>query len=347
MLLLVGAFGAPLPAEEQALWKAMSEDQRETAARRLGALLKFESSWKQLPAEAAAAEAALSLNRFYELAAAWRERRSLSSIGIAAALPRRRSMSNHVDLQRLVVGVVDADKEASVRQLSFALAEAYTRELGHEGKAPPSENTLRKFVQDELRRRRTEGTPGNEVMFDCCGCGLPHADGVFTAFLVLDKASRAVLGAALGDADASRAGYALAAKDALDRISSVPLVGIGWAERLERSELVFGLDEHAWANHAAEMRALGMRNQLQPVTRAKRFGAYVRPLLGPRMGRVKFMPGKVSKEEATARATTDDAARLAVEVDFHNLQRVADEEATGASLPPADLITLLKRVAKG
>lgn len=351
---LAAAFGIPVPPGEEAIWNSLSEEQRTAAIRRLTALLRFDFEFlgRAPTAEAGAAEAGLSLNRWYEMHARWRERRSLSSIGIAAAQPRSRSMSNHDDLQRLVVPVVDADPEASVRQLSFALAEAYVREVGEGTVKAPSENTLRKFVQAELRRRATEAAPGNEVMFDCCGCTLPHADGVFMAFLVLDKGTRAVLGAALGDAAASRAGYAAAARDALDRIAHAPLVGLDWAGRLERSELVFGLDEDAWANHAAEMKDAGMRNQLQPVTRAKRFGAYVRPLLGPRMGRVRFVPGKVSKEEVTARATPDDDARLAVEVDVHNAARVAERRALldgpgeGDGRPPAMLVNLLKRVTK-
>lgn len=345
MLILVGAFGAPLPAQEQALWDAMSDEQRETAILRLTALLKVEGMKPPAP-EAAAAEAKLSINRWYELAAAWREKRSLSSIGIAAAKPRRRTLANHEDLERLVVPIVDADPEASVRQLSFALGEAYAREVGA-GVKLPSENTLRRFVELELRRSWRVEAPGSDIMFDCSACLLPHSDGVFTAFLILDKGSRVVLGAALGEADASRAGYALAAKDALERMKRAPVDGLNWAEKLKHSELVIGLDESAWSNHAREMKSLGMRNHLQPVTKAKRFGAFVRPLIGARMGRVKFLPGKTSKAADGAQVTPDDVVRLGVEIDLHNADLIAGPVDGEGRKPPAALITLLKRLAKG
>ena len=355
------AFGWSNP-EEDALWIAMSEEQRKTAFRRLTALLKVERELRPITTEDAAAETGLSLNRWYELHAAWREKRSLSSLGILGDKPRRRVLDNHNDLQRLVVPVVDADPEGSIRQLSFALGEAYAPVLEaakvngaiKPEKKGPSENTLRRFVAAELRRRAVEMQPGNEVMFDCTACELPHAGGIFVVFMILDKGSRAVLGAALGDANRSYAGYALAAKDAMDRIMRAPLSELDWAEKLARSELVFGLDEHAWSSHVEQMKRLGMRNHLKPVTRAKRFGAYVRPLLGLRMGRVKFLPGKVSKELVVAPPTPDDIARLGVEIDIHNEARVADRRevvkdkpTAPPSEPPGPLITLLKRVTKG
>lgn len=344
-LLLAGAFGWPMPAEETAMWNAMSAEQRETAAVRLRVLLSFDGPRKAPTAEEAAAATGLSSNRWYEMFSAWREKRSLSSLGIFAAVPRSRTMAHHEDLQRLVVGVVDAEPTGSVRRLALALGEAYGRDTGTPESDWPSYNTMRKFVETELRRRSTEEKPGNDVAFDCCACELPHADGVFIGFLVLDRGSGLVLGASLGDAGDSRGGYALAARDALDRIGRAPLDTLPWAEKLERSELVIGLDEEAWADHAATMAAAGMREQLQPATKAKRFGAYVRPLIGARMGRVKFVPGRTKKEEAGSTPSKDDLVRFGVEVDAHNADLIGSPAAERTE-PPALLVTLLKRLSK-
>lgn len=347
-LILAAALGNPVPTEEQAMWDAMSTEQREVAILRLKVLLNVDHPLRPLPVEAAAAETGLSLNRWYEMFAAWREKRSLSSIGIAAAMPRSRTLSYHNDLQRLVVKVVDADPDTSVSRLAVALADAYGRDTGVPKTDWPSSNTLRKFVEAELRRRAKEEEPGNDIAFDCCACELPHTNGVFVAFLAIDKGSHLVLGAALGDAADSRSGYALAAKDALDRIKRAPLDRLTWAEKLERSELVIGLDEDAWIGHPTEMAAAGLKGQLQPATRARRFGAYVRPLIGGRMGRVKFLPGKTSKEVAFARPGADDVVRFGVEVDVHNSALVPGQEAEGEERrqPPATLVTLLRRLSR-
>lgn len=342
-LILAGAFGHPMPVEEKVMWDALSAEQRLTAIQRLRALLRHEGI-RATSVEDAATESGLSQNRWYEMYAAWREKRSLSAIGIAATMPRRRTLPYHNDLQRLVVSVVDADPKGSVRRLAIALGEAYGADTGLPEDDWPVYNTLRKFAEAELRRRSKEEQCGNDVAFDCCACELPHANGIFAAFLVIDRGSRVVLGAALGDAGDSRTGYTLAAKDALDRIRRAPLDRLAWAHGLERSELVIGLDTEAWEDHAAEMAAAGLKGQLQPATKARRFGAYVRPLIGLRMGRVKFIPGRTSKEQAFAAPTTDDLARFGVEVDVHNSELVPAKAEVGT--PPAALITLLKRLSK-
>lgn len=348
-LTLAVAFGVDLLSGEQALWDAMSPEQRKTAITRIDALLRYENprfaSGGPLTAEEAAKHARLSQNRWYEMYAAWREKRSLASLGVAAAMPRTRTLSYHDDLQRLVPGVVDADPNGSVRRLALALGEAYGAETSLAQELWPTYNTLRKFVEAELRRRSKDDEPGSHVTFDCCACALPHSKDVFTAFLVIDRGSRAVLGGALGDASHSRAGYAAAARDALDRLRRDPLDRFAWAEDMAGSEIVIGLDDKDWSAHAEEMAAVGMKGQLQPATKARRFGAYVRPLIGQRMGRVKFMPGQTSKGQDFATPTPDDVRRFEVEIDFHNAD-LAPEMPGVKRQPPTKLISLLKRLRR-
>lgn len=344
-LILAGAFGHPMPADEEAMWNSLSPELRQTAAARLRVLLKYESI-RPLTPEEASAELGISLNRWYEMFAAWREKRSLSSIGIFADVPRSRTLSHHDDVQRLVVGVVDADPNGSVRRLAIALGEAYGKDTGIPEEDWPTYMTFRRFVEAELRRRMKEEAPGSDVVFDCCACELPHTTGIYAAFLVIDRGSRIVLGGALGDARASHAGYALAAKDALERLKKGPMSRLNWADDLAGSEIVIGLDTEAWAGHDDEMAAAGMKAQLQPSTKARRFGAYVRPLIGPRMGRVKFVPGKTFSEPAFAKAGVDDVVRFGAEVDAYNADLMPGADAEDGKVPPAKLITLLKRLSK-
>ncbi len=334
------------------MWAAMSQDQRETAIERLKVLARFDPPNDPPHADVAAAELGMSLNRWYEMHRQWRENRSLSSIGASAAMSRTRALSHHDLLQRRVVEVVDqaqaaageVGKDASVRQLVLALEQVAP--LTSKGKKL-SYNTLRKFVEAELRRRLAEQKPGNEIMFDCCSCLLPHAgDSPFIAFLVLDKATRAILGFSFGNASESRHGYARAAEVALTRLSRKPFIGLDWAERLERSEVVIGTDTDAWSDIRAEMTAAGLRGQLQPSTSSQRFGRYVRKLIGDRAGRVKFLPGKTAKEPVGASATPDDVARFIVEVELYNEQMLSEREQASGRDVPAGLIAALRHLAE-
>lgn len=329
------------------MWALMSPAQRASAVQRLRTLLKFDMSETAPPVERAAADAGLSLNRWYEMHRQWREHRSLAVLGTSAALPRTRKLSYHDDLQRLVVGVVDRDPAGSVRKLALALGEALGEELGVPPDERPSYNTLRRFAEIETRRRAREGAPGNEILFDCSACELPHSSSVFVAFLVLDRGSHAVLGAALGHARDSREGYASAARDALARLARAPLADLTWTQKTERSQLVFGPDDASWTGIATTLAYASLAGHLQPAGSKRRFGMYVRRLLGDRMGRVKFVPGRTMDDEAGAPTTLDDAARLAVEVDVHNSGLPATKKATEPHAPPPELLAILQILAEG
>ncbi|KHA65170.1 hypothetical protein [Sphingomonas sp. Ant20] len=343
--LLASIFGSPLPSEEAAMWALMSPAQRDSAVQRLRTLLKFDRPETAPPVERAAADAGLSLNRWYEMHRQWREHRSLAVLGTSAALPRSRKLWYHDDLQRLVVGVVDRDPAGSVRKLALALGEALGEALGVPPDKRPSYNTLRRFAEIETRRRAREGAPGNEILFDCLACELPHSSAVFVAFLVLDKGSHAVLGAALGDARHSRDGYASAARDALSRLARAPLAKVPWTEKTERSQLVFGPDDVSWNGIATTLARAGLAGHLQPAGSKRRFGMYVRRILGERMGRVKFVPGRTLDDEAGAPTTLDAAARLAVEVDVHNSGLPVATKATEPYAPPPELLAILRALA--
>lgn len=355
--ILEAAFGSPMPAAESAMWSAMSLDQRANAIRRLRAMIVLDDperasamgmapkgSGKPLAMSDAASAAGVSLNRWYEMHAAWRQNRSLASLGTFAAVPRTRVLSYHDDLKELVASVVDGDPGGSVRRLALALGEAYGRKTGAPEADWPSYNTLRKFAEAELRSRMRSDEPGSDVRFDCCACHLPHSEDIFVAFLIIDKATRAVLGGALADPDHSRKGYGLAARDAVRRLAAPPLNALRWSAELGHSEIVIGRDVAFWSDHVQRMNKAGLSGQLQPATAARRFGLYVRRYLGDRLGRVRFAPGR-TKGVAYAKANGEDVARFNLEIDVHNALVTDFVRPVRYTKPPARLMALLDNLA--
>ncbi|MEO7468782.1 MAG: hypothetical protein ABIV36_17340 [Sphingobium limneticum] len=341
---LQAAFDSKVPPAESAMWAAMSPDQRSQALKRLNVLLRLEAAPEDSSPEKAALDAGVSLTRWYEINAAWKNNRSLASLGTFATTPRTRKLANHDDLEELAVGVFDAAPTASVRQHALALGEAYAKKSGLPEKDLPSHNTLRKFAEAERRRRMNDEQLGSDVLFDCCACELPYSDEVFCAFLIIDKASRLVLGAGLDHPQDSRVGYAFAAANAQDRLVEPPMSGLRWANQMESSELVVGLDADSWSDIEEEMRISGLDGQMQPATAARRFGVFVRRSIGARMGRVKFVPGQTAKAADFGAPTLDQLIHFHAEVDAYNASLIEQWSATERRAPPPGLSTLLKRL---
>ena len=67
-----------------------------------------------------------------------------------------------------------------------------------------------------------------------------------TAFVILDRASQVVIGAALGDVGDSVEGYGRAALDAFRRLHAGEFGRLRWEERMERAQIVAGTDKSAW-----------------------------------------------------------------------------------------------------
>jgi hypothetical protein len=331
-----------LPEAEAEMWLIMPEQHRARAIQRMAVLTRWIDSKTAWPVESAAADAGVSVTRFYEMAKAWRERPSLSALGAFANAPRSRTSRFDTALRRAVGRVVDSDPKGSVRKLALALAEA----SGLTEDEMPSHNTLRLFVEEELRRRQREAEAGNDVMLDCSACSMMRADGTaYTLFAILDRATQVVLGAALGDVRDSRGGYARAADDALARLDRGGFEGLPWAARTVRLEVVVGLDLDRWSDVKERLRNAGVSAPIEPATAAKRFGRYFRLLTGLRIGRVVLSPaqtGLVSDNGGFQEAEADDDARLGVEVNDYNAGRLAGFVSSQSARPPEELLSTLR-----
>ncbi len=341
--------GDPVPASEKKLWLAMSTDQRDSAMRRMKAMARWHAGRPPVPSDAAKG-AGLTLNRFYEMAKAWRTKRSIASVETMAIAPRARSsdydtiLSKHV---QTVVATVPEGAKVTLKELIEKLGAAAAAELD----VQPSFATLRRRVQEEMRRRERRVRPGGEVQFDCCAITMSTMDTPQRVlFVILDRRTQLVLGAALGDARRGRVGYAHAAADALRRVTSGSLRAVAWTGRLEKMELVVGLDEADLSRVAVEFVRAGIRSVMQPSNAPRRFGRYLRKAVGDRMGRILLLSSDDVATSASATTsdldgTSDDAVRVQVEIEVHDATLLADLERDDASEPPADLLTTLRLLA--
>lgn len=342
---LKAILGDPLPASERAMWAALTTVQRAKAMQRMKVLQRWSKGEGGMDAKRAAADAGVSVTRFYEMGKAWRDRRSLSSLGTFASAPKTRVGRHDVVIRRKIGSVFDAHPKASVRQLALALEVA----IGGDLPDAPSHNTLRRYVELERLRREREETAGNEVRMDCSACILtPSDDVLLTAFVIMDRATQVILGAALGHVGASRAGYARAAQDALRRLSDGQFSKIRWVDRVARVQIVMGSDLLAWSEARPALEARGIGAGLELSSRDDRFGRYLRQATSLRVGTVVFMPKHTAEAvegaslARSAEPTPDQQVRLSVEVDDYNAAILAAIDHGSNAPPPDGLMRLLQ-----
>lgn len=349
---LRGFLGDPLPEEEARLWAEMSLGQRASALQRMAALKLWNLGKAPRDANIAAWNAGLkSVSRFYEMAAAFEEKPSLTTVGVLATAPRKRKNRHEDLLSEGAARLIDEHPQDSVRKLALKLGEIeLPPSAAAEESKTPSYNTLRRFIEDELRRRSQKDRPGKYVGFDCCACSMQRMDGSeYALFAIVDKETQLILGAALGNAHGSRRGYAEAASSALDRLKRPPLAGLAWVDNPAGFQLVVGVDAENWERVRSEVRDAGVRVPIEPATRPRRFGRYVRAAAGPRLGRIALTPMRTeaAAEASSVEPTRDDVVRLWIEVDAHNEPRLHGLDREPASQPPDDLLRMLRYIADG
>lgn len=330
--------------EELQLWISMSERQRAAALQRMAAITRWLRGVDPQDVKLARADAGInSDSRFYEMAAAFSANPSLKTLGVLATAPRKRKRKNEDKIVEKVRAALDARSGESVRQIALAIQNDSAFDT------PPSYNTLRRYIDEEMRRRSRKARPGRYVGLDCCDCSMVRMDGSeYTLFAIIDRETQLILGAALGDAVDSGSGYGAAAADAIDRLDRPPLRGIAWLHRVEGFQVVVGFDRRRWEHARREFREVGISAPVEPSLRPRRFGRYLREAAGPRVGRIAMTP--IRTEEASDRTTRraptpDDVRRLALEVDNHNQPRIDGLEIDAEGAVPADLVKLLQHLS--
>jgi hypothetical protein len=339
-------FGYPVPAEELEIWASMPPSKRDKALQRMVALDRHLGSVGEMTAKQSAADAGVKLNRFYQMLRAWSERRSLAAVGTFASTTKTRErMAPEIaqTIQATVKRIVDSNPDASVAAL--------VRDLSKAIEVKRSPNTLRPFVERELRRRLQRELAGEEVQFDCVATSLLRPDGTnHVVFLVLDGGTGLILGHSIGHLSNSVAGYAAAARDALNRIPVMMPPREIWADRTERSQLVPGTDAVAVADLVARMR--GAVGGVAPQILAPgSYGRYARAGIGSKVGPIRLLPsrtGVATSDKAPVvdpLKSADAQARFEIAVLSHNEEVLAMVARRGVSEPPDQFVQLLSSLA--
>lgn len=343
-------FGDPLPQREAAMWSLMDPAQRARALQRADALVRYDDGKGDCLARMAAADAGVTLVRFYQMNARWRDGRSLAALGVGAQPERgRRSQfppEVNAVLQSAVADVV-RDDAASVRALALRLADIALAEGVPAGQLP-GHNTLRGIVERARRDRHRRREVGTELLLDHAACGIMRDDGApWTVFVIADAASQLILGAAPGSAGSVQRGYADAARDAVRRIGGPTFTNVSWADRIARVQLVPGAgDGAAFWRVVGEARSLGIGMNL---TSDRKAGRYLERLAGRAIGVLPIWPARVGAADlppwASERSPVLDLerarARIVLAVEDHNAGLIEGKGGAASGAPPAELEHLL------
>lgn len=324
----------------------MSESARESSLCRLEAIADFQKTKGGITAAVAAERLGLKISRFYKMAADWKSTNSLASLGtIPVKRSRRTKLKPEIiaKLNAVVPRVVAMNADLSVARLVDLMVE----EAGVD-KGKPSKMKLREIVEAEKRRVEAIGNAGNSIAFDCCALSVARDEQTpFVLFAVLDRGTRAWLGYSLARFEEPERGYADAASHAASRLADLDLP---WAKDVRHLQITAGEDLERFETIVEEI----IKRFAIPARRAsnpKRFGGYLREIIGPRIGPIEFASRRTVSgppinvngspaimEESKVREWIDEG------IAEHNRIEVA-RSTNGMSQPPVQLIDVLGYVA--
>lgn len=348
-------FGDPVPERELAMWSLMDKSQRQQAMQRARALVRWNDGEGAVSARQAAVAAGVSLVRFYQMNAKWREEKSLGALGVGAAPERERRSKfkpgvNDV-LQSAVAELVKEDG-ASIRALALRLAEVAVAR-GVPADDLPGHNTLRTIVERARRARRREQEVGNGLLLDHAACGLLREDGApWTIFVIADAASQLILGASPGEPALAAQGYGDAAREALSRIHGTTLSRVPWSDQLSRVQVVPGVGEAAaFERYAEDAASIGVGLN---VTADGKAGRYLEKVVGRSIGVLPIWPDRLgvaslpawAAERAPSLNRERAQARITLAVDDYNAQLVSAGETVIGRSPPAGLTRMLEMISR-
>lgn len=350
---LAGALGRPPRDDELKVWATMPAKRRENALRRINALRRWGNSQGEITAAEAANEAGVVVSRFYGLASAWQDSPSLHSVGTLAKRPGRKGPRLNGEvvnrIQSVLPRIVKAEKKSEGPIKVSALVARLAAEPELRDVELPHVNTLRSMVQRELRRARAEDQVGLRPGFDAIACDLLREDGTpFIIFGVIDRTSRIVLGFSLGDLVDSRAAFARAANDALERIQSAG-ASLPWADRTDRIDVIVGEDIEQWESLRADYLAAPIGPEFVLVTSDGRYGRYFRLIAGGKLGNMKIWQKRTATgatiEGGRSYTSADAAAAIEAEIARHNEEVLRESTAQGEARPAPQTVRMLDFIA--
>lgn len=209
-----------VPEGELMLASRLSAGMRATVARRLRAIMRPDDDGDQRPGAAArrAAEAGVSRKRFYAMARAWRETRSIVALGARAAESRSRASKLGQSLRASAEEVI---LYMSVHQPDASIAEV-CRRVAEATRAPISRTTVRRMWLD-ARRTAPPGLFGERLLLDSVGLDAFYLSHRLRLYVVIDQGTGLVPGWAIATNDSRAWGHVHAADLAVDELSVIDL----------------------------------------------------------------------------------------------------------------------------
>ena len=348
---LAAAMGRQPDPAELLLWAQMPSNRRREALSRIAILRRWTEEAGEITAAEAAENIGMAVNRFYEIAAAWKRTPTLTSVGSFAKKSGRKGPRLDGDvinkLQALLPDLVKANSEARTATLVGLL-------VAHpnlQGAQLPHTNTLRTMVEREKRRLKGEKQVGLRPGFDASACELLRPDGHYhVLFAVIDRTSKLILGFSLGEVGNSHSAYARAAQDALDRIESHGSSTLPWADTTDRVDIVVGTDIAQWKALKKEYGDLDLKPEFGLVESDRRYGRYLKLAVGKALDDIRLYPLKTEIRDVieTGNQFTDDEATAAIEVAVarHNNLILAQNIAKGAARPAPETLRVLEYIAR-
>lgn len=305
----------------------LSTEQRADVARRLDAMVRLTDPDvpDRIDARRAAELTGLSIPRIYSMAAAWRKRQSVESLGmnVANKAPRPPRIHKRVvsETSAMIDTVLATDHSMSASEVEQALvAQGVTM----------SSPTIRRLIKDG-RRRMAPRAFGSRIILDSAGMDAMLDEQRMRLFAVVDAGTGLALGWIDGTERSQSLGLAFAADDAIGRIPSLDLEG--FAVNDGEPEIELRLHEHdVEGRQILEGLLTGCGADYRIGTR--HLGGAVIDALGDRLDRVWLGHGARSDRKSHRNGRSghmpgysgDLSAAVGAAIERHNLdrQRAAD-----------------------
>ena len=346
---LTEIFGHPPSSSQKAAWDLMDLATRKRTLKRLQAIQLWEAKAPGVTAVKAAKRAGVGISRFYKMAADWRDTGSLDALGTVKASSRKRASKLNSEvvnaLQAVVARVVAQNDDASVAKLVHMMIEqaGVTKDI-------PGKMKLREIVETEIRRSQAMLKAGDSIALDCCAISWARTtDRPFCVFLVIDRGTRIIFGHHVGSFEHDIAGYAAAAEKAIGVLDQLPLP---WATTMRALQIVSGGNQEAYANLVESIEnEFGI--SAKRASTAKRFGKYLREIVGLRIGPLTFTPprtqsGKPAKVNGSVDVRSPNTVRRMVSeaIAAYNASQFEGQKKSGKASPPlVDVLTKIARLA--
>ena len=334
---------------ERALWGRLSASQRARATARLKALEQWNHGKGEIDATAAAQIAEMKINRFYRVAAAWRDAPSLAALGVFVRADTRKPKISPDVLQKLAT----AARQSILLHGDISLSALVARTVAF-ARIPadelPGATKLREIVETERRRLNANKALGQVILFDCVATSMPRDDGrPHIAFLCMDETG-AVLGVSVGVIDTVVSGYAAAASDALREIEKHGGEYL-WSNAFSIVRFTAGEDVELIGRLTHRLNAMFNQPNFILERGDKRYGRLIGKTVGQRLGRVMFTPTRTV--DGLALATNGDMTPWSSDEAYFALRLGADENngqtiavpVSGSVQPPPQMIDALVTIS--